>query len=215
MALVFDHVSFAYDGSPREIVCDLSVHFPAGWTGIIGANGIGKSTVLQLASCLLVPTKGLVRGSGAALYCPQRTDTVPARLEAFTEGHSAEASVPAPWPWHRRRLGRALAVPQSRRTQAGAACHGPLAAPRRAGDRRAHQPPRRRGPAAHRGGAAPLQGSGHSGQPRSRAARRLVSPVPVSRAGGCDDAPRGLFHRQPTACGGTGGRPHGSAAGCN
>ena len=93
MALVFDHVSFAYDGSPREIVCGLSVHFPAGWTGIIGANGIGKSTVLQLASCLLVPTKGLVRGSGAALYCPQRTDTVPARLEAFTEGYSAEASV--------------------------------------------------------------------------------------------------------------------------
>jgi macrolide transport system ATP-binding/permease protein len=99
MALVLHHVSFAYDGSPAEIVRDLSVHFPAGWTGVVGANGIGKTTVLQLATGLIAPTGGTVRGIGEALYCPQRTDAVPDGLEHLVDDRSAEASV------LRRRLG--------------------------------------------------------------------------------------------------------------
>ena len=99
MALVFYHVSFAYDGSPTEVVRDLSVHFPAGWTGVVGANGIGKSTVLQLATGLLAPVAGTVRGIAVALYCPQRTDAAPDRLEELADDRSAEASI------LRRRLG--------------------------------------------------------------------------------------------------------------
>ena len=99
MALVFQHVSFAYDGSPVEIVHDLSAHFPAGWTGVVGANGSGKSTVLQLAVGLLQPSHGTVQGSEEALYCPQRTDDAPDRFAEFAEDYSAEAHV------LRRRLG--------------------------------------------------------------------------------------------------------------
>jgi ABC-type bacteriocin/lantibiotic exporter with double-glycine peptidase domain len=62
MPLVFHHVSFAYDGSPFDVVRDLSAHFPVGWTGVVGANGVGKSTILQLAVGLLEPTDGAVQG---------------------------------------------------------------------------------------------------------------------------------------------------------
>ncbi|MFA5027896.1 MAG: ATP-binding cassette domain-containing protein, partial [Candidatus Methylomirabilota bacterium] len=93
MALVIQHVSFTYDDSPAEIVHDLSAHFPAGWTGVVGANGSGKSTVLRLAAGLLVPTHGTVRGGEAAIYLPQRTDDAPSRFDEFAEDYSAEAHV--------------------------------------------------------------------------------------------------------------------------
>jgi ATPase subunit of ABC transporter with duplicated ATPase domains len=99
MALVFQHVSFAYDDSPSDVVHDLCAHFPDGWTGVVGANGSGKSTVLQLAAGLLEPADGSVQGREAAIYCPQRTDTDPPRFSEFAADHSAEAHV------LRRRLG--------------------------------------------------------------------------------------------------------------
>jgi ATPase subunit of ABC transporter with duplicated ATPase domains len=99
MALIFHHVSFAYDDSPTEIFRDLCAHFPTGWTGVVGANGSGKSTLLQLATGLIEPNGGAVREGGAALYCPQRTDHAPARFAEFAADYSAEAHV------LRRRLG--------------------------------------------------------------------------------------------------------------
>jgi ATPase subunit of ABC transporter with duplicated ATPase domains len=93
MALIFDHVGFAYDGSPRQTVCGLTAHFPPGWTGVVGANGIGKTTVLQLACGLLAPTEGLVRGNGLATYCPQRTDAAPAILAGLVDDYSPQAIV--------------------------------------------------------------------------------------------------------------------------
>ncbi len=93
MPLVFHHVSFAYDDSPFDVVADLSAHFPVGWTGVVGANGVGKSTVLQLAVGLLEPTDGSVQDGRAALYCAQRTDDAPAHLQELALDYSAEASV--------------------------------------------------------------------------------------------------------------------------
>jgi macrolide transport system ATP-binding/permease protein len=93
MALVFQHVSFAYDGSPLEVIHDLSAHCPTGWTGVVGANGAGKSTVLKLAAGLLEPSHGSMHGGEAAVYCPQRTDAAPGRFVEFAADHSAEAHV--------------------------------------------------------------------------------------------------------------------------
>lgn len=46
--IVFDHVSFAYDGS-REMLHDVSFTIPAGTTlGILGGTGSGKSTLMYL-----------------------------------------------------------------------------------------------------------------------------------------------------------------------
>ena len=75
--------------------------------------------------------------------------------------------------------------------------HRPLAAPRRAGDRRTHQPPRRRGAQPRRGGAARLCRRGHPREPRSRPARRAVPPVPVPRTRGRDPSSGRLLDGEP------------------
>jgi ATPase subunit of ABC transporter with duplicated ATPase domains len=59
---------------------DLSVHFTRGWTGIVGANGVGKSTILKLATGELEPQQGRVVIPEFAIYCQQRTDRVPEHL---------------------------------------------------------------------------------------------------------------------------------------
>ena len=76
----FESVSFAYEGASLPLFQGLTARFPAGWTGIIGANGAGKTTILLLATGMLKPTSGCVRTWGRAVYCPQRTENPPPRF---------------------------------------------------------------------------------------------------------------------------------------
>ncbi|GAI71841.1 unnamed protein product, partial [marine sediment metagenome] len=39
MQLSFKGVSFEYQRSSNPLLRDLTVHFPTGWTGVVGANG--------------------------------------------------------------------------------------------------------------------------------------------------------------------------------
>ena len=91
--LVLHHIAFAYDGSGGDVFREVSVHFPAGWSGIVGENGAGKTTLLQLAAGLLLPSAGYVQRPGAAVYCAQRTDEAPHGLPAFGADRSAAAAV--------------------------------------------------------------------------------------------------------------------------
>ncbi len=91
--LVFNRVTFAYEGSAAEIFRGLSVTFPPGWSGVVGENGAGKTTLLQLAAGLLPPSRGHVQRPGSALYCPQRTDDAPRELAAFAADRSATPAV--------------------------------------------------------------------------------------------------------------------------
>ncbi len=64
--IVFDHVSFGYDGCP-ELIHDVSFTVPAGGTlGILGGTGSGKSTLLYLLCRLydLAPDSGRITVSG-------------------------------------------------------------------------------------------------------------------------------------------------------
>jgi len=79
-SLDFAGVGFSYDTLASTLITDLSVRFGRGWTGIVGANGTGKTTLLRLASGELHPTNGTIRYVTPALYCPQRTDTPPEGL---------------------------------------------------------------------------------------------------------------------------------------
>ena len=66
-SLQLDHLSFSYDSS-RDILRDVTVSLEGpGRTALLGANGIGKSTLLRLLVGLLPPHRGAVRVNGLLL----------------------------------------------------------------------------------------------------------------------------------------------------
>lgn len=83
MSLHFDGVSFTHEGGSTPLFSRLSLHCDRGWTGIVGANGTGKTTLLRLALGELSPDEGTIRRPRRIACCPQRTDDPPAGLEAF------------------------------------------------------------------------------------------------------------------------------------
>jgi len=56
-----DHASFAYPGTSRVVLDDVSVTFPAGAVvAIVGENGAGKSTLVKLLAKMYEPTSGCI-----------------------------------------------------------------------------------------------------------------------------------------------------------
>ncbi|MGI8698318.1 MAG: ABC transporter ATP-binding protein [Mycobacteriales bacterium] len=61
-------VSFAYPGTERLVLDDVSVHLPAGAVvAVVGENGAGKSTLVKLLCKLYEPTSGSIVVDGAPL----------------------------------------------------------------------------------------------------------------------------------------------------
>ena len=59
--IIFDHVSFSYEGASGEAVHDVSFTIPAGSTlGILGGTGSGKSTLMYLLEKLYQPDSGRI-----------------------------------------------------------------------------------------------------------------------------------------------------------
>ncbi len=57
----FDHVSFAYPGTDRLVLDDVSLDLPAGSVvAIVGENGAGKSTLVKLLAKMYEPTRGRI-----------------------------------------------------------------------------------------------------------------------------------------------------------
>lgn len=70
-AVVLNGVSFVWpDGTPT--IRGIDATFTTGRTGLIGANGTGKSTVLRLVAGELMPTSGSLSVSGRIGYLPQQ-----------------------------------------------------------------------------------------------------------------------------------------------
>lgn len=84
---------FTHDGASSALFAGLTAAFPVGFTGIVGANGCGKTTLLELLAGLRTPDAGEVCAPGLAVHCPQRTDDPPDDLEAFLAGDDAESWV--------------------------------------------------------------------------------------------------------------------------
>lgn len=62
-----------YATSNLSILTDLSLTFASEKTGLIGRNGIGKSTLLKLIMGELCPKSGSIQVAGKLAYCPQQT----------------------------------------------------------------------------------------------------------------------------------------------
>ena len=66
--IVLDHVSFAYPGTDKEVLVDVSLTLPAGAVvAVVGENGAGKSTLVKLLSKFYEPTAGRILVDGAEL----------------------------------------------------------------------------------------------------------------------------------------------------
>ncbi len=73
-SLHLDAVSFSYT-SAVDVLVDVDLHIGPGWTGVVGANGEGKSTLLALLSGDLAPTTGAVTvDAGEVVLCGQNVD---------------------------------------------------------------------------------------------------------------------------------------------
>ncbi len=92
MSFLFtSHLDFSYEGAPEALFRDLSIHFPPGWTSVVGANGAGKTTLLRLLAGELAPASGSVARSGAAVLCRQETAEPPVAAAGFFESCDAYA----------------------------------------------------------------------------------------------------------------------------
>ena len=57
----FEHVSFAYPGTERFVLDDITLDLPAGHViAIVGENGAGKSTLVKLLAKMYAPTGGRI-----------------------------------------------------------------------------------------------------------------------------------------------------------
>jgi ATP-binding cassette, subfamily B, bacterial len=64
----FDHVSFAYPGTTRRVLDDVTLELPAGAVvAIVGENGAGKTTLVKLLTKLYEPDAGQILIDGTDL----------------------------------------------------------------------------------------------------------------------------------------------------
>ena len=83
MQLALSRVSYTHPAAQDPILNNVTIAFPQGWTGLLGDNGCGKSTLAKIACGLLKPDSGAVSGNLLAAYCPQEADEAPAILTDF------------------------------------------------------------------------------------------------------------------------------------
>jgi ATP-binding cassette subfamily B protein len=66
--ITFEHVSFAYPGTSRLALDDVSMALPAGTiVAIVGENGAGKTTLVKLLARMYEPTSGAILVDGQPL----------------------------------------------------------------------------------------------------------------------------------------------------
>lgn len=71
--IVFDHVSFRYDGAAEKAVSDLSLTIKAGQhIAILGGTGSGKSSLVQLLMAFHLPTEGTIYFDGVPSHTINR-----------------------------------------------------------------------------------------------------------------------------------------------
>ena len=111
MQLNLTNISYTYEGAASPALDRVSVAFSQGWTGIIGDNGCGKSTLARVATGLIAPDEGLVAPKLFAAYCPQDTSIVPAELSDLATDWGSEAlqirdalGIEDAWLWDYERL---------------------------------------------------------------------------------------------------------------
>jgi ATPase subunit of ABC transporter with duplicated ATPase domains len=73
--IIVNHLCYSHT-SDKPLFDSLSVSFYTEKTGLVGRNGVGKSTLLNLIIGNILPDSGSIELAGLVVYCPQET-TIP------------------------------------------------------------------------------------------------------------------------------------------
>jgi len=93
LCVKFHNVTFVYGSACEPLFENICLHAGPGWSGVVGANGTGKTTLLKLAAGLLQPVQGHIERPTSTLYCPQRTDDIPEKLSELIVADAGSAHV--------------------------------------------------------------------------------------------------------------------------
>lgn len=106
MQLTFNHLVYTYPGCTEPALVDVSATLPCGWSGLVGDNGCGKSTLARVLCGLVELDKGVVAPRLFSVYCAQDAREEPAALYDFAAAYDHEAlrlrrqlDVQDEWPW--------------------------------------------------------------------------------------------------------------------
>lgn len=83
MQLHLSRISYTYPGAATPAIVDVSATFPAGWTGLIGDNGCGKTTLARVVARQIAPDAGSMSPHLFAAYCQQDSTQPPDNLFDF------------------------------------------------------------------------------------------------------------------------------------
>lgn len=81
-------LTYAYPTSVTPVIKNLNCQFEIGWTGIVGPNGCGKTTLLKLITGHIQADEGQIVLPGKTVYCEQRTDSMPAAFPHLMQDYS-------------------------------------------------------------------------------------------------------------------------------
>lgn len=91
MQLNLTNIHYTYPESPNEVLHGVTLTLPQGWTGVVGDNGCGKSTLARVAIGEHAPTSGQVFPHLLGAYCEQDCAVAPPELSDFACDYSREA----------------------------------------------------------------------------------------------------------------------------
>ena len=106
MQLNLSNIEYCHPQAEEPILRGITVAFPQGWTGIVGDNGCGKTTLARVASGQIAPDSGSVGPALVSAYCTQDASVAPSNLQEFAVAYDKGAlrlmqalGLEDDWPW--------------------------------------------------------------------------------------------------------------------
>ena len=106
MQLNLTNIEYAYPSAADPALRGVTATLPQGWTGLVGNNGGGKTTLALIACGILQPDAGTVTPSLFCTYCAQSAEEPPSNVKDFAVAYDSLAvrlrcglAIEDDWPW--------------------------------------------------------------------------------------------------------------------